>query len=76
MDVKQKALSGIKEMLEERLSGRMKPKAVAVDVTAVGGEPKPEMEGEELQAPPGGDISKLTPEEQMQLQALYDKMGC
>jgi len=72
-DLKHKALSGIKEMLEERTAGRMKPKAMAVEVTAVGGKKPPE--GEEMpdSEMAGMDLSKLTPEEQTQLQALYEK---
>lgn len=85
-DLKRKALGGIKDMLDERMAGRMKPKAIAVE--AVAGK-APMMEGpggDEEQSEPskeagmeaqleGGelDLSKLTPEEQSQLMHLYEK---
>lgn len=35
MDLKKKALGGIQAMLEDRMSGRLKPKAVSVEIEAV-----------------------------------------
>jgi hypothetical protein len=97
-DLKKKALTGIKGMLEERMVARMKPSPKHEDTemeespmeeagespdieaseeaggehgeSGMGGDLKEKIAGE------GGDLSKLTPEEQQQLQHLYDKMGC
>jgi len=93
MSVKHKALGSIKEMLNEKMAGHLKPKMV-VDI-AVGSKKPGMMEGspeeEKMESPQeegmepdgmhegmgmGGDISKLDPEERMQLEHLYQKMGC
>ena len=77
MDFKKKALGGIKEMLEGRMTERLKPKAPPAeegavpadgdvdDVTATSGD-----DG----LPPGAE--NLTPEERATLKELYEKMGC
>lgn len=39
LDLKKKAISGIKGMLEDRMAGDMKPKAVEVDIAAMGKKP-------------------------------------
>lgn len=99
LDLKKKALGGIQSMLEDRMAGRMKPKAVSVEVEAVGKKPgevgddeanepgegsKPEemqdaqelKHGEGAELTQGGDMDKLSPDEQQQLQMLLEKMGC
>lgn len=86
IEMKKKAIGGIKSMLEGRLAGRMRPKA---EETAP--EPGPDVQGEEEEGaagaaamPPelphddeGGepDTSSLTPEEMETLKALLAKMG-
>lgn len=83
LDLKKKALGGIQAMLEDRMTSRLKPKAVSVEIETVGKKPLEE-EGEEtlpmkeeaMESPEGGDMSSLTPEEQSQLQMLLEKMGC
>lgn len=81
-ELKKKAVSGIKGMLEDRLSERLKPKkpdeAPVTEETseamseAVGGE----TDLEAKVSAEGGDLSKLTPEERATLEQLYEKMGC
>jgi len=84
LDLKKKALGGIKGALEERMVDRMKPKAnpaeddVASPVEeqsmygAVEGSEDPLSKLEGI----GGDLAKLAPEEQDQLKAFLEKMGC
>ena len=79
-DVKRNALSSIKEMLSDKMAGHLKPKAVAVveeEPVEIDGMA---MEGEESEGlenlPEGADISNPDPEEKMELERLYQKMGC
>lgn len=93
MDTKKKALEGISGFLDDRMSDRMKPKAVAVEVSAPssGDEAHENPDEEKAEGPAvekqeegleqkveqiGGDLSKLSPDEQSQLEQLYHKMGC
>lgn len=90
--MKKKVLGGIQGMLDERLAGRLKPKAPAAhgmpppegggdDGQVEPGEGTPmeeQQDGTELQSklPEGADVSNLSPEEKLQLEELYAKMGC
>jgi hypothetical protein len=82
IELKKKALGGIKGMLEDRLSNRLKPKAEPQesreeDLPVDGDElPESDESPEGLEVPEGADISRLAPEEQQQLKDLYTKMGC
>lgn len=89
LELKKKAIGGIKEMLEGRLAKRMQPdredKAEGPETgppdaedRAEGPEQPAEGSTADLQQdlPQGADLSKLSPEEQKQLEALYAKMGC
>lgn len=84
LELKKKVMGDLQGMLDDRLANRLKPKAVEVEATLEkpegSSEESPlqsasEQPGEEA-AEAGGDISKLTPEEQELLQKLYAKMGC
>lgn len=78
-DTKKKALMGIKGMLEERMVARMKPAKEEKSVPDTDGDPMMDEHSgglEEKVESEGGDLSKLSPEEQQELQRLYDKMGC
>lgn len=85
LDLKKKALGGIKGMLEDRLAQRLKPAAApdsdeGQENPAEEASESPEMEkseeGLEAKLPPGADVNALSPEEQEQLKSLYEKMGC
>lgn len=87
LDLKKKAISGIKDMLNDRMSERLKPKAtVEVDTAemkpgaaqeeeVVEGDTEPMGLAGKVEAE-GGDLSKLNPDERAQLAQLYEKMGC
>ena len=76
-------LDDIKKLMDDKIGERLNPKAPAVEPEAVS---EPVEEGTEIEALSSeseapvaeeqgeADMSKLTPEEQMQLQTLYEKM--
>ncbi len=76
--LKKKAIGDIKQMLEGRMVDRMKPKTVAVEVET---EKTPVDDGTEIHLDGMKDefsdgAEKLSPEEQEELSALLEKMGC
>jgi hypothetical protein len=85
-EIKLGILDEIKKMMGDRMADKIgKPKEVSVEIEAGSAAPKEEMpqEGmEEKEAPQmemgeqSGELdqSKLSPEEMMQLKALYEKM--
>lgn len=84
LEIKKKALSGIREMLNDRMANKLKPKpSVEVEISSEGEEEKPEgteihesgMEGGEYsEGQP--NIEALSSEEQTQLEELLNKIGC
>jgi hypothetical protein len=84
LDLKKKALGDVKGMLEKRMASRLAPKQAPVEEQApMEGEESPAQEkaeyeegGLEAKVPPGADLQALSPEEQQQLEELYQKMGC
>ncbi len=75
--LKGNVLDGIQKMLDDRMASRLKPKAVAVEVSTMAEKPK---EGEEPEVelaaaePEQDGMGKLTPEEQTELMRLYEKL--
>lgn len=91
IELKKKALGGIKEMLEDRLSSRMRPKSAVPGEDGprpMASEPGESQEHEEAELEKGVlpeeggessgevNIEALSPEEQEQLSALLEKAGC
>lgn len=80
IELKKKALGGIKQMLGDRMAERLKPKAVSVEIESVGGKPSEMLSegGSSYSEPsmPNDDMGGLTPEEKMELERLLEKAGC
>lgn len=89
MDLKNRAIDGLKEMLEERMANRMRPKPEAKEANPPGESELPsgsEEEVPEVDAEPkleleegsegGPSVDNLTPEEQETLNQLLEKAGC
>lgn len=87
LDLKKKAIGGIKNMLEDRLSNRMRPQPSPEPESEEAGEDPAEKrtespgeekmeESQELDLPDGADLSRLSSQEQQELKDLYAKMGC
>jgi hypothetical protein len=85
IEMKKKAIGGIKSMLEGRLAGRMRPQPDKEDAMEgpETGPPDAEDLAEGPEAPPSAEpptadlpgVEKLTPEEIEQLKALLAKLG-
>ena len=83
-DPREKAIHGIKGMLEDRMASEIsppKPPAPEKEPAVEGS--MPEMgegpgDGQSLEekVPEGADLSALSPEEHEELEKLYAKMGC